>query len=657
MNSFIKMYLQFSEKYLPKLYITCFVLSLIALLGLVSIESERLLSSSTNLPLTKGQIILEILPAKLEKAENSVREIHLIEDELSLNQSSQSSMRLSFEIPSETLLQAQKLKLNNLCLGQFLGIVKVFYETKDIYGRENAKTRFPLCIPITNIQVIEEEFAQFVVYTHPTNSTIGTRARVSIRDYFGFVSSERFSEIQESFYFRFDLYPYLLSLVFLILGLVFYLTYRLQTAWKDSLTLSGFFWIESLLSALQTNSLFQFIADDLWIRALLALRVFECFAVLSLALRFARHNRPWISGLNLFVFSSTLIYLIFAEDVVIQSQIYIVSNYLLPVTLLSSAILLFFRALQLDPLADGSQRLGHRQDRLIGFGTAYVVIAVISFFFGRSEEINLFSSQLNQAFYIFFGILYGQIIYKELARVNVGSWQNPKSEYHQIENSIEALSGWVFMIDLKKSEILFRKGANFGQGGQLVLDCISQIWRLLNEQGAIVLQCEGDSVLAFFKADENLNLKKVLNTINKLNGLIINYESELQNRSIFREGEIQLKFRSALCPGEIRPVFRELEGQSIPSWAEAGSTNPFVECSRLLEADRDLPDSLKALSTLIIAEEIIAKEMNHLNQEGFPVFLKPYITKSGKKTKITVFTPRLSSSVFPENEQNEYLDL
>ena len=424
---------------------------------------------------------------------------------------------------------------------------------------------------------------------------------------------------------------------------MFYFIYKLQPAWKDSLTISGFFWLASLIASLQTTTLFDIIPDETWIRTLLALKICEAFAILSLALRFARHNKPWISTMNFIVFVSSIVYATFFPVDLLHEHIFRLSKYVIPFFLTVSSILLFYRGYQIDFLATESKRLGLRQDRLFTFGVIFLVTSVVTFFFTSNYELFPYKTQLNQSFYLFLGLFYCQIIYSELKTTNIGSSLRQFNKTQLDDDFGEPIDGWIYMIDLKKSEILFRRGANFGQGGQLVLTCISQIWSIIAQNGGIVMQCEGDSILALFKDEKHKNLKFFFSLTDSIHKNIESYKSDLLNQSVFVDDEIKLKFRSSLAKGKVQGIIREIDNDSLTDWIEYGNSNPFVECGRLIDADKILENRFAKESTLVISEEIVSEQLPTTNSSSFDIFLQPHTTKSGQKINISIYSPKSSS--------------
>ncbi len=187
----------------------------------------------------------------------------------------------------------------------------------------------------------------------------------------------------------------------------------------------------------------------------------------------------------------------------------------------------------------------------------------------------------------------------------------PVSRFHRHSVLPLKLEGHLLAIDLKSSERWYRKGAEMDLGGSFIHLVISQVWQSLDKKNATVLETEGDSIMIWFDNSDH-GLPQVVETIFEIKELLESLTSRMRDTTPELAGLPPFRFRGSLVAGAIRPIWREVGRQKVPSWVEAGSQNAFVNCARLLDFERqhdadrsqvvmpeELVENLQANSSLV----------------------------------------------------------
>lgn len=85
----------------------------------------------------------------------------------------------------------------------------------------------------------------------------------------------------------------------------------------------------------------------------------------------------------------------------------------------------------------------------------------------------------------------------------------PASEYHERSALPAMVDGTILMLDLKKSESIFRKGAEWNRGGSLASIILTNICNFLNNSGGTVIQAEGDAVIVLWERGASANFENI----------------------------------------------------------------------------------------------------------------------------------------------------
>ncbi len=219
------------------------------------------------------------------------------------------------------------------------------------------------------------------------------------------------------------------------------------------------------------------------------------------------------------------------------------------------------------------------------------------------------------------------IVVHEYRRQELFLRRAPLSKYHQRANLPERIRCVLATIDLKKSESLYRFGAEHGAGGRFVNEIMSKFYLALVESGAEVIQTEGDALTFFFDCDTTSNVvDRTVKAITQLDTILQVHLDE--KSSTLRGYPNEIRLRAALDLGAIRPTWQRFEGRDVPGWEQAGGSHVFVDVARLMEAEAKTMDS--NLSTIVLKPEF-AEESNT------PVLqMREVDIKHGRKMKISV---------------------
>lgn len=246
---------------------------------------------------------------------------------------------------------------------------------------------------------------------------------------------------------------------------------------------------------------------------------------------------------------------------------------------------------------------------------------------------------------LFLGVLAAAVVH-DYRRQELFVRRAPLSKYHQRADLPESVPAVLGTVDLKRSEGLYRFGAERGLGGRLVAEIISRFYKEIAERGGEVIQTEGDSITFFFDQSENHHaLSSALNSIQALNEDLKRHLKQAQERE--EPGfPMDLRLRAAVDVGAIRPVWQRFEGRDVPAWEQARNSTVFLDLARLMEAEGKLGNPE---SSIVCRQMILASEQAPLNQKALPEFLKSGRTdltveiKHGRKMDVALI-PLVSES-------------
>lgn len=205
--------------------------------------------------------------------------------------------------------------------------------------------------------------------------------------------------------------------------------------------------------------------------------------------------------------------------------------------------------------------------------------------------------------------------------------RSPISKFHQLAKSISELPCFIFSLDLKNSETLFRMGAEQGIGGSLVKKLMYQLSNLVVEKGGEIITAEGDSMIAFVPITQSTeeSLKKIVQ-------ICIELEKSLKQYLQLTNLSDEFKLRIALDKGNIRPIWHEIGGKKLPGWEQVGTSTVFVDLARMLEAESKL--NSRDITALVTTPELKAN-INLLNT-GLSFKSAAAVIKHGRNLNVDI---------------------
>jgi hypothetical protein len=221
----------------------------------------------------------------------------------------------------------------------------------------------------------------------------------------------------------------------------------------------------------------------------------------------------------------------------------------------------------------------------------------------------------------------------------------PISSYHRLPTLPSVLEGKLLVLDIKGSERLFKQ-ASFVPGHELVVPTLlSHLWNTIQAHGGTVLRAEGDEIIAFFESSKNNSMNVILNAL---------VECELHLSQVtgqFPVGEYEewadvseIHFRAAVVSGLIKPIWIGNEKERMPGWNQVGIEMPFVDCARLLEAEKNIKiENLENRSLVIMKTAEVKDDPEGFRHKGF-LFHDLIVLSKGKSTyQVSVFDPSLAN--------------
>jgi hypothetical protein len=213
----------------------------------------------------------------------------------------------------------------------------------------------------------------------------------------------------------------------------------------------------------------------------------------------------------------------------------------------------------------------------------------------------------------------------------------PLSRYHRMPQLPQRVKGVILRVDLKKSERLFR--AEVGQAGMLVPSCLSQMWSAIALHKGTVIETEGDGLMAIFdELDCPRPLDSALRAVDQVKAGLQSLRMQFIAQGMIDDTEMPIEFRAGVSPGEIKPIWRSVDGAQIAAWVESGGTNPFVDSARMMEVERTLPEASSS-SIVTVSSEAPMSGASELN--GTWLFLNRLIEgKHERMYSVSAYVPR-----------------
>lgn len=283
----------------------------------------------------------------------------------------------------------------------------------------------------------------------------------------------------------------------------------------------------------------------------------------------------------------------------------------------------------------------YRRDLIDGAREIKLLLASLSFFvMGLATlwgHLVYFDARVFNA--LFLGALAAAVVH-DYRRQELFIRRAPLSKYHQRADLPESVPAVLGTVDLKRSEGLYRYGAERGLGGRLVAEIISNFYKEIADRGGEVIQTEGDSITFFFDKSENQHAFG--SALMSIQALDKNLRTHLETSRVDRaqsDYPMDLRLRAAIDVGAIRPVWQRFEGRDVPAWEQARNSTVFLDVARLMEAEGKLGHQD---SSIVCRQTMFAAEQTPLSKNEISDLLKSARTdlsveiKHGRKIDVAL---------------------
>jgi hypothetical protein len=302
--------------------------------------------------------------------------------------------------------------------------------------------------------------------------------------------------------------------------------------------------------------------------------------------------------------------------------------------------------LQAAHLARGaSGRLPHRVRRLALFGVAMVGAAVFYFLLKRGAYSGSHGHYWHGFEHLVLMLFFAGIALREYGEHQALVRRSPVSEYHRRPVLPVRLDGALLAIDLKSSEPFYRLRASSG-AEDLVAIWRSHVSAAIAKHGGTIVLRKGDEIVAFFEKGTSDRARRA---VDPMRAALDSVEASAAVSELLAEqhrGEPHFPpeiagfhFRAAVCEGSIRPTWEQTGGGREAYWEGIGDSNPFLDCARLLEMEKQLP---AARTRLVLRAEtaaaLLARNPNLSDRLAASTGSAP-VDKHGRSHRLMTYLP------------------
>lgn len=537
---------------------------------------------------------------------------------------------VGLKVTREMLDEALRAKADHLMSGYIYGTYEAYIDGEKVMSGSAKDQRRPLVV-----QLSEE------MMKRPDGFIFAVRVRHDMQEPFpdtlyfvGLATRDQIETHRRWSDFKFNITPSIAMGTNLAFGLFFLALWICGVRKQELAAFAAFGILQAVIQATNIPIVFEFMGSQNWHRLNFVTTCYETLFVLWLGLALARIRSRAV--LIFSVLMITLPWLIFLTDYTAM-QVYTVvlrlwrygstSSYFVAALLCFSQARLVAHQHRRD-LVDSAREL-----KLNLSWVALVLMGLICIW----SYFHYFDARIFNA--VLLGGLAAVVVH-DYARQDQYVRRAPLSKYHQRANLPDRVPCVLATIDLKRSEKLYRFGAERGLGGALVVEIISNFYKLITERGGEVIQTEGDSITFFFAEDEVSDgprdagasssassqtsaLEKAVASLGDLD--LVLRKNLLENSSGEHVGyPTDVRIRAALDVGAIRPVWQRFEGRDVPGWEQAQNSTIFVDLARLMEAEAKVGE--KAESSIVCSENLALLP-------GAPALLKANAVKANVEIK------------------------
>lgn len=545
---------------------------------------------------------------------------------------------LGAQIAPEDMKRAFKLAANHLVLGYLNATFDVWVDGARVVTGNYQTTHYPLVITLRPERMLEARPLSVAIrFTHDAGGEFPDGLA-----YFRREGLATFSEVQQ--YLRAEsveehLRPTLFFGVYLILGLLFAGLWIGNPRKPECLFLALYALCQSFLQAFNTDFVNAYMTNWTWQRLNLIALVVEGAIAVFLGLAFARFRRQFFQwGVSGLLVISAVLYLYIDEAKASMLNSYLAAKFI-PASYLLGSLACILQASWLMERRKGRGIFPVRTRRLLLFGIGLSGIGIgyaLNQVAPSVESDMLWWPRYTNFCLVFYLAAMVLKDYREQERILERS---PVSPYHRRAVLPERLAGALVQIDLKRSEVLIREGMARGNAGEFINMALSHLWSAVAEAKGTVLQTEGDNLLAFFEEDTSSPaLARAVETLNVIRQKLAGYSDQLREQGVVQPEYGNVRFRGALCFGEVKPLWHDINGQKFPGWVAAGSDNVFLELARLLELEPKV-DPERARDVVVTPRALTPSLRGGLIPEGAWVLEDgSFSVKHGMIVNVSAFT-------------------
>jgi class 3 adenylate cyclase len=260
--------------------------------------------------------------------------------------------------------------------------------------------------------------------------------------------------------------------------------------------------------------------------------------------------------------------------------------------------------------SEASRTIRRRAVRLAGFASGLALLGVTYRVQAASVSDTFAYVEWHRFLNLAVVIAFFWLAIRDFREIDLLAQNSPVSPFHRKAILPDRVAGVLAILDLKNSEGLFAQGAQQGRAEQIVLACLSHMWTVMTRAGGVVLQSDGDSLIAFFEAhpgaEPGAELMRAASALAATASELESLSHQLVERQVLPVELTPVRFRAALAEGEIRPIWQEVDGARYPSWTSAGPKNVFLEAARLAELERQIP-AARERSSVVLRRELASR--------------------------------------------------
>lgn len=505
------------------------------------------------------------------------------------------------QVKPEQLRLAKAQGANQLMSGYIYGTYEAYIDERLVKSGGTGELRRPVVIELTDEMINRPDGFRFSLrIRHDMNEPYPDTLH-----FMGLATKEQIELHRRWMDFYFNTLPSMAMGTNLALGLFFFALWICGTRKQELAAFAAFGILHGVIQAANVPLLFELIGIQSWHRLNFVTSFYESLFVWWLSLSLGRIRSRWVLAIGSVLLISP--WVIFWTNLS-SMQIYQVSLQFWKFGTNTAYFVGAFICLSQARLV----AVQHRRELIDSAREMKLLLASLSFFVMGCVSLwgyfNYFDPRFANA--LFLGALAAAVVH-DYRRQELFVRRAPLSKYHQRVDLPESVSAVLGTVDLKRSEGLYRFGAERGLGGRLVAEIINRFYQEIVDRGGEVIQTEGDSITFFF--DQELGkgaLKAALDSIQALN---LSLRTHL-NEAVMRDlpgFPTDLRLRAAVDVGAIRPVWQRFEGRDVPAWEQARDSTVFLDLARLMEAESKLglqDSSIVCRQRLLVADEVPLKE-------------------------------------------------